>query len=86
MLFLHREVHTYYDFGTPDDREWLVDEIIAHKWEQNELMFQLQWNVGDTTWEAYDACKDLQALGDYLRLIRVKDLQDLSCQGITMLN
>jgi hypothetical protein len=66
MLFPHWEVHAYYDFSTLDDREWLVDEIIAHKWEQNELMFQIQWNVSDTTWEAYDACKDLQVLDDYL--------------------
>ena len=31
MLFPHWEVHMFYDYGTPDDQEWLVNEIVAHK-------------------------------------------------------
>jgi hypothetical protein len=30
-LFPHQEVHMFYDFGAPDDQEWLVEEILAHK-------------------------------------------------------
>jgi hypothetical protein len=40
-LFPYQEVHMLYDFGIPDDQEWLVDEIIAHKWDKNKLMFQV---------------------------------------------
>jgi hypothetical protein len=85
-LFPHREAHTLYDYGTPDDHEQLIDEIIAHKWEQNELMFQLQWNDGDTTWESHDTCKDLQALNEYLQLLGVKDPSHLPQRGIFTLN
>jgi hypothetical protein len=31
VLFPHWEVHMFYDFGAPDDQEWLVEEILAHK-------------------------------------------------------
>ena len=70
-LFPHREAHMFYDFGTPDDQEWLVEEILSHQWDKNRLSFQILWNLGDTTWEPYTACKDLQALDDYLRLLGV---------------
>ena len=76
-LFPHREAHMFYDFGAPDDQEWLVEEILAHKWDKNQLSFQVHWNLGDTTWESLDMCKDLQALDAYLELIGVADLSDL---------
>jgi Integrase zinc binding domain len=34
-LFPHREAHPFYDFGTPNDQEWLVDAILAHNWDRN---------------------------------------------------
>jgi len=34
-LFPHWEAHMFYDFGTPDDQEWLVDEILAHNWDRS---------------------------------------------------
>jgi hypothetical protein len=40
-LFPHREAHVFYNFGTPDDREWLVDEIIDHKWDKGQLFFHI---------------------------------------------
>jgi hypothetical protein len=85
-LFPHQEAHALYDFGTPDDHEQLVDKIIAHKWEQNELMFQLHWNNSNTTWESHDTCKDLQALNDYLHLLGIEDPFHLPQQSIIMLN
>ena len=30
-LFPHHEAHMFYDFGTPDDQEWLVEEILSHQ-------------------------------------------------------
>jgi len=76
-LFPHREAHMFYDFGTPDDQEWLVEEILAHKWDRNQLSFQVHWNLGDTTWEPLEACKDLQALDEYLQLLGVEDIAGL---------
>jgi len=76
-LFPHREAHMFYDFGTPDDQEWLVDEILAHKWDRYRLSFQVHWNQGDTTWETLETCKDLQALDEYLQLISVEQPSDL---------
>jgi hypothetical protein len=72
-LFPHREAHVFYDFGTPDDREWLVDEIIDHKWDKGQLFFHIHWNMGDFTWESLQECKDLQALDGYLQLLGVRD-------------
>jgi hypothetical protein len=72
-LFPHRETHPYYDFSTPDNQEWLVDEILAHKWDKKKPSFQIRWNLGDTTWEPYKTCKDLQALDTYLELMGVED-------------
>ena len=81
-LFLHREAHMFYNYGTPDDQEWLVNEIVAHKWDTGRLSFQIHWNMGDTTWEPYEACKDLQALDDYLGLIGVQDPYNLPRKGV----
>ena len=71
----------YYDFGTPDDQEWLVEEILAHKWDKKKLLFQVCWNLGDTTWEPIEACHELQALDDYLQLLGVNDVSDLPQKG-----
>ena len=75
----------FYDFSAPDDQEWLVEEILAHKWDKNRLSFQVHWNLGDTTWESLDTCKDLQALDAYLELIGVADPSDLP-RRITLRN
>ena len=67
----------FYNYGTPDNQEWLINKIVAHKWDTGYLSFQVHWNMGDTTWEPYEACKDLQALDDYLGLIGIQDPHDL---------
>jgi hypothetical protein len=77
MLFPHQEAHTLYDFGKPDHQEWLVNEILAHKWDNSDIFFQICWNLGDTTWEPFEVCKDLQALDEYICLIGVDHWQDL---------
>ena len=59
----------YYDFGNDEDQEWLIKEILAHKWANNDLELQVKWTVGDITWELLSSCKDLEALDIYLELI-----------------
>jgi len=76
-LFPHQEVHIFYDFGTPDDQEWLVDKILTHKWDGSQLSFHVHWNQDDTTWEMLETCKDLQALDKYLQLISVEQPSEL---------
>lgn len=71
-VFPKREVRAYYDFGDAEDNEWLVDEIIAHQWSGNKISFLVQWNLGDTTWEPYSECKDLEALDRYLELLGIE--------------
>jgi len=56
-IFPKWEVCAYYDFGNAKDEEWLVDNILAHRWEGNKISFLVQWNLGDTTWEPYNECK-----------------------------
>ena len=48
-----------------------MDDIIAHKWEGNNISFLVQWNLGDTTWEQYAECKELAALYRYLELLGI---------------
>ena len=60
-------------YGTPEDEEWFVDAIIGHAWKGRKIEFNIQWSLGDTTWEPYEHCKDLAALDDYLKLYGVAD-------------
>lgn len=76
-LFPHRELNIFYDFGVLDDTEWLVDEIVGHQWKNEEVKFHVKWNLGDTTWEPYRNCKDLEALNWYLELHGVKSPKSL---------
>ena len=50
-----------------------MDEIIAHQWKGNKLLFLVQWNLGDTTWEPYTECKDLEAVDRYLEILGIDD-------------
>jgi hypothetical protein len=70
-----------YDWGAPDDAEWIVSEITAHRWIRRSIEFQIRWNLGDSTWEPYEVCKDLEALDSYLTLMGVEDWRLLSKKG-----
>src|SRR5882762_1620166 len=72
-VFPRCKVRAYYDFGDAKDNEWLVDEILAHQWNGNKVLFLVQWNLGDTTWEPYSECKDLEALDRYLELLGIDE-------------
>jgi hypothetical protein len=66
--FPRREVRTFYDFGDDVDAEWVVSEIIGHKWVCNKVYLQVKWSLGDITWEPLSHCEELSALDDYLAL------------------
>jgi hypothetical protein len=79
--FPRRDTLTAYDFGQPDDAEWHVDEILAHRWNgtrEKDLEYLVQWTLGDTTWEPHENCKELQALDEYLQLRGVTQPRQLS--------
>jgi len=62
----------HYDFGDDPDNEWIIREITNHKWSLN-LMFEVQWELGDSTWESLEVVDELQALDNYLALEGVTD-------------
>ena len=51
----------------------MVDEILAHQWNKNNILFLVQWNLGDMTLELYSKCKDLAALDRYLEILGIPD-------------
>ena len=68
IRFPKRDTKVYYDFGNNEDQEWLIKEMLAHKWTNNNLELQVKWTVGDITWEPSSSCKELEALDEYLAL------------------
>ena len=76
-LFPMRSMAEPYDFGEPSNVEWLVDKITGHHWDGRKLLFHIKWNLGDTTTEPYNSCKDLTALDRYLELQGVSDWRKL---------
>jgi hypothetical protein len=77
-LFPKREAKSFYDFGSTTDEEWLVDEIIAHRRiNSKDLELQVFWTLGDVAWEPMSACKDLEALDNYLELRGMSRMRDL---------
>ena len=77
ILFPKREARSYYDIGNNDKQEWFIDEILAHKWNDNNLESQVKWTLGDITWELINSCKNLEALDSYLELRGVTCPRDL---------
>ena len=70
-----RRVHPTFHVGllrahepNDDKAEWVVDELLAHRWKGTQIEFLVRWNLGDTTWEPYAHCKELEALDRYLEL------------------
>ena len=77
-LFLHHKAKAFYNFGLNDEEEWLINEILSHWWiNSKDLEFQVQWTLGDITWEPLSSCKEPEALDMYLELHRVKKPCDL---------
>ena len=78
VLFPGREAKYYYDYGVPEDEEWYIYAIIGHAWQGWRIRFNVQWLLGDTTWEPYEHCKDLAAFDEYLALHHVTDWKRLA--------
>ena len=76
--FPKRETLPFYDFGTDPETEWVVDEIVDHRWKGKVLEFRVSWMYGDKTWETLDNCQELSALDEYLAITGVKEPRDLS--------
>ena len=68
ILFPKREVKSYYNFGSNSKQERFVDEILAHRWTDNNLELQVKWTLGDVIWEPIDSCKKLESLDTYVEL------------------
>ncbi|KAJ7747402.1 hypothetical protein DFH07DRAFT_691243, partial [Mycena maculata] len=78
-IFPSQEVGRFYDFGMPDDQEWLVESILGHEWVgPRSLHFRVQWTAGDVTWEPPKNMADVQHLDEYFELHGVTRWQDLS--------
>ena len=69
-ILLRRNTQAFYDVSNDNEVEWVVDELLAHRWKGNQIKFLVRWNLGDTTSEPYAHCKELEALGRYLKLHR----------------
>ena len=83
IWFPKRDTKVFYDFGNNEDQDWLIEEILAHNWTNNNLEFQVKWTLGDVTWEPLSSCKDLEALDLYLELRGAKAPWDLSwCEQV----
>ncbi|KZP11784.1 hypothetical protein FIBSPDRAFT_706541, partial [Athelia psychrophila] len=71
LLFPKRDSKKFYDFGMPDDDEWLVEEIFGHRITGQDLEFAVRWTVGNNTWETLANVDELAALDQYLALLGV---------------
>lgn len=61
ILFPHRDVNVFYDFGHNDELESVVRDIIAHRWEgqkAQKLKFYLRFEDGDCEWRDWSMCDD----------------------------
>jgi len=85
VLFPSRRKVQLYDFSTPDETEWYVDEIISHHWKGRNIEFLVKWNLGDSTWEPVSNCNKLEALNNYLMLSNIKRWWDLP-KRVTMMS
>ncbi|KXN93005.1 hypothetical protein AN958_09737, partial [Leucoagaricus sp. SymC.cos] len=69
-----------YDFGIDNEHEWFVDKLIGHRFtghNNKNLEFEVRWSTGDTTWEPYQACKELIALDRYMELRGASNIAQL---------
>lgn len=77
VMFPHREATAFYDFGEDPNREFLVDDILAHQWRRDAVYFLVQWAAGDTTWEPWSHVSEVEAMDRYFETLAVSDWRDL---------
>ena len=61
----------------PGDDEWAVDKILSHHGARTEAVFEILWKSGDITWLPYYQITHLQAVTDYLELLKVTKISKL---------
>ena len=76
----------FYNIGNDNDTEWVVDELLAHRWKGAQVEFLVRWNLGDTMGEPYAHCKELEALDRYLKLQGAASVRQLPRQTNTRHN
>ena len=80
-MFPRRDTQVFYK-----DAEWVVNKLVAHRWKGAQIEFLVKWNLGDTTWEPYAHCKELEALDRYLKLQGAASVRQLLRWMNTMCN
>ena len=64
---------------TPDaEEQWKIEKIVSHSGAREHALFKVQWSTGDVTWMPYQEISGLPALLEYLDLVGVKDISNLS--------
>ena len=76
-LFPRRLETQVADFGEPDS-EWQVDRILSHSGSGQTTAFEVRWTSRDVTWLPYEQIKHLSALTDYLQLLEISGIQELT--------
>ena len=64
--------------GLDVDREWAVEQIRSHHGSAEDSVFEIEWKSGDVTWMPYYQVQHLQALDNYMELLGVRSIADLS--------
>ena len=67
-MFPRRDTQVFYDVSNDKYVEWVVNELVTHRWKGTLIKFLVKWNLSDTTWEPYAHCNELEALDRYLKL------------------
>jgi hypothetical protein len=55
------------DFEDDDGAEWAADQILSHDGAGREVILEVRWRAGDTTWVKYDRIKNLSVATEYLK-------------------
>ncbi|KAE8237293.1 hypothetical protein A4X13_0g8842 [Tilletia indica] len=72
-LFPGRDPKAFYDFGLDEETEWIVDDVLSHRWLSSKLSLLVLWSTGEQTWEPIENCSELAALDRYLELHGVSE-------------
>ncbi|KNZ78729.1 hypothetical protein J132_10716, partial [Termitomyces sp. J132] len=60
-----------------EDREWAVDQIVAHSGARKGALFKILWKSGDKSWLPYAQISHLRALDEYLEAMGIDSITNL---------
>ena len=75
-LFPGRSLGQVTGLGDRSD-EWAVEKIAGHAGKAPDVMFNVVWKAGDSTWVPLDQIRHLDALKAYLELQNAQNVEDL---------